>query len=133
MKAQRAGRLASPPSRALLTVPVSHAVEEHPVLFLWSILHKGDVVTCLYAEHCEKLHLLPRDSWAAHVASALKLLRDMQFCRPVRFAQVVRMSLGADNRGRQQVSRATTTLYTPKRKGKGLCPLMGCQSVTNSF
>lgn len=77
----------------VLTVPVSHAVEEHPVLVLGAVFHKGDVVAGLDAEHGEELHLLARDLLAAPDVPTMKLFGDVQPRCLVGFALVVGVNL----------------------------------------
>ena len=74
-------------------MPVSHAVEEHPVFVLRAIFHKGDIMTGLDAEHCEELHLLTRDLLAAPRAPTVKLFWDAQPSWLVHFASVVGVNL----------------------------------------
>lgn len=78
-------------------MPVSHAVEEHPVFVLGAVFHKGDVMTGLNAEHCKELHLLTRDLLAAPGAPAVKLFWDVQPSWLVRFASVVGVNLRRDD------------------------------------
>lgn len=75
------------------TVSVGHAVEEHPVVILRAILHKGHIVTGLDAEHCKELHLLMRDLLAAPGAPGVEFLWDVQLSWLVGFAAVVGVNL----------------------------------------
>ena len=80
-----------------LTMSVSHAVKEHPVLILRAIFHEGDVVAGLNAQHCKELHLLTGNLLAAPGAPATKFFWDAQPGWLVRFASVVGVNLRKGN------------------------------------
>lgn len=91
-----------------LTMPVCHAVKEHPILFLWSVFHKGDVVAGLDAEHSKQLHFFSRDPQAAQMVPLAELLGGVKLGQLVRFPLVMRVSLQTDTR-ENWVKRARPT------------------------
>lgn len=81
-----------------LTMPICHAVKKHPILLLWSVFHKGDIVTGFNAENSKELQFLPRHPEAAQAADPAELLGDVQLCQLMGFALVMRVSLQAATR-----------------------------------
>lgn len=61
-----------------LTLSVCHAVEEDPVLSVWSIFDEGHIVACLDAEHSEQLHFVSDHS--VRVFTSNITLWDFQGC-----------------------------------------------------
>lgn len=102
-------------------MPVSHAVEEHPVFVLRAVFHKRDVMTGFDAEHGKKLHLLARDLLAAPRAPAVKLFWNVQPVWLVRFASVVGVNLRRDDRV-VQLSGQNRTWPAGKRSVQGSDP-----------